>query len=77
MGDGEVVRFEVEDGIGLITIDNPPVNALGPGVSEGIVAVVDRGEADPSVRAMVLFGAGRSFIAGADIRRFRKPLVRS
>ena len=73
MGEGEVVRFEVEDGIGLITVDNPPVNALGPGVSEGITAAVERGEADPSVRAMVLMGAGRSFIAGADIRRFGKP----
>jgi 3-hydroxyacyl-CoA dehydrogenase len=66
----EVVRFEIEDGIGVITIDNPPVNALGAGVSEGIIAAVERGEADPAVRAMVLIGAGRSFIAGADIRRF-------
>ncbi len=57
-------------GIGVITIDNPPVNALGAGVSDGIVAAVERGEADQSVRAMVLIGAGRSFIAGADIRRF-------
>ncbi|MBV8889635.1 MAG: enoyl-CoA hydratase/isomerase family protein [Alphaproteobacteria bacterium] len=66
----ELVRFEVEDGIGVITIDNPPVNALSPGVPEGIVAAVERGNADPAVRAMVLIGAGRSFIAGADIRQF-------
>ncbi|MFC7477246.1 3-hydroxyacyl-CoA dehydrogenase NAD-binding domain-containing protein [Dankookia sp. GCM10030260] len=70
MSERDVVRFEVEDGIGIITIDNPPVNALGAGVSDGIVAAVDRGVADPAVRAMVLIGAGRSFIAGADIRRF-------
>ncbi|WP_431267208.1 3-hydroxyacyl-CoA dehydrogenase NAD-binding domain-containing protein [Dankookia sp. P2] len=70
MSEREVVRFEVEDGIGVITVDNPPVNALGAGVSDGIVAAVDRGVADPAVRAMVLIGAGRSFIAGADIRRF-------
>ncbi|MFZ4407846.1 MAG: 3-hydroxyacyl-CoA dehydrogenase NAD-binding domain-containing protein [Paracraurococcus sp.] len=70
MSEREVVRFEVEDGIGIITVDNPPVNALGAGVSDGIVAAVDRGVADPAVRAMVLIGAGRSFIAGADIRRF-------
>ncbi len=70
MSERVVVRFEVEDGIGVITIDNPPVNALGEGVSDGIVAAVERGEADPTVRAMVLIGAGRSFIAGADIRRF-------
>ncbi|MCC7485568.1 MAG: enoyl-CoA hydratase/isomerase family protein [Burkholderiales bacterium] len=72
-GEAETVRFEVEDGIGVITIDNPPVNALGPGVREGIVAAVDKGNADPNVTAMVLIGAGRSFIAGADIRQFGKP----
>src|SRR5205823_7600727 len=54
----------------VITVDNPPVNALSPGVPEGIVAAVDQGNADPAVRAMVLIGAGRSFIAGADIRQF-------
>src|SRR5438445_10081001 len=70
MAEGELVRFENADGIGVITIDNPPVNALSPGVPEGIVAAVDRGNADPAVTAMVLIGAGRSFIAGADIRQF-------
>src|SRR5207237_6093153 len=73
MAEGELVRFENVDGIGVITIDNPPVNALSPGVPEGIVAAVDRGNADPSVKAMVLIGAGRSFIAGADIRQFGRP----
>ncbi len=66
----ELVRFENEGGIGVITVDNPPVNALSPGVPEGIVAAVDKGNADPAVKAMVLIGAGRSFIAGADIRQF-------
>ena len=73
MSEPEVVRFEVVDGIGVITVDYPPVNALGPGVSDGICAAVAKGEADPAVRAMVLMGAGRSFIAGADIRRFGTP----
>jgi 3-hydroxyacyl-CoA dehydrogenase len=73
MSEAEVVRFEVEDGIGVITVDNPPVNSLGPGVREGIIASVEKGNADPGVRAMVLIGAGRSFIAGADIRQFGKP----
>src|SRR5690606_38651768 len=67
------VHFEVADGIGVITVDNPPVNALSPGVPEGIIAALERGEADPNVKAMVLMGAGRSFIAGADIRQFGKP----
>ncbi len=72
MSERELVRFESVDGIGVITIDNPPVNALSPGVPEGITAAIDRGNADPGVRAMVLIGAGRSFIAGADIRQFGK-----
>jgi 3-hydroxyacyl-CoA dehydrogenase len=71
-GTRELVRFETVNGIGVITIDNPPVNALSPGVPEGIVAAVDKGNADPAVKAMVLIGAGRSFIAGADIRQFGK-----
>src|SRR5262245_35768624 len=73
MSEPAVVRFEVEDGIGVITVDNPPVNALGPGVREGIIEAVDKAVADPNVSAMVLMGAGRSFIAGADIRQFGKP----
>ena len=70
MAEGELVRFENVDGIGVITVDNPPVNALSPGVPEGIVENVERGNADPAIKAMVLIGAGRSFIAGADIRQF-------
>ena len=72
-GDRPAVRYEVEDGIGIITIDNPPVNALSPDVRDGIVTAVEKGDADPGVKAMVMIGAGRSFIAGADIRAFGKP----
>src|SRR6516164_7327599 len=75
MAEGALVRFENIDGVSVITIDNPPVNALSPGVPEGIVEHVERGNADASIKAMVLIGAGRSFIAGADIRQFgtRRP----
>ncbi|NKB55956.1 MAG: fatty-acid oxidation protein subunit alpha [Alphaproteobacteria bacterium] len=64
----EFVTITKQNGIGIITVDNPPVNALSPGVPEGIVECVNAGNADPEVRAMVLRGAGRSFIAGADIK---------
>src|SRR5215469_5372259 len=70
MPDSDLVRFENEGGVGVITVDNPPVNALSPGVPRGITAAIDKGNADASVKAMVLIGAGRSFIAGADIRQF-------
>src|SRR5262245_34969001 len=70
MAEGGLVRFENVNGIGIVTIDNPPVNALSPGVPEGIVDNIERGNADPLIQAIVLIGAGRSFIAGADIRQF-------
>ena len=76
MADAALVRFETDNGIGIITVDNPSVNAMSPGVPEGIVAALDKGNADPSVKAMVLIGAGRSFIAGADIRQFGKGPAR-
>src|SRR5881227_4312055 len=77
MPESELVRFENEGGIGVITVDNPPVNALSPGVPQGITAAIDKGNADPAVKAMVLIGAGRSFIAGADIRQFGKGRPRA
>ena len=79
MSEENLVRFEKHGAIGVIVVDNPPVNALSPGVPEGIIASVDAGVADPEIKAMVLIGAGRSFIAGADIRQFgknRPPLKR-
>jgi 3-hydroxyacyl-CoA dehydrogenase len=72
MSEAQVVRYEVQDGVGVITIDNPPVNALGPGVREGLIESVAKANADANVSAMVVIGAGRSFIAGADIRQFGK-----
>src|SRR5262249_19072694 len=66
----ELIRYDVQDGVAVITIDNPPVNALGPAVWEGIDAAVQRAIRDASVDAIVLIGAGTTFIAGADIKVF-------
>lgn len=68
----DLVRLTRQDEIAVITIDNPPVNALSPGVPEGIVASVEAANADPEVKAIVLIGAGTTFISGADIREFGK-----
>ena len=70
--DKPVVRYETDGDVGIVIIDYPPVNALGPGVREGIVEALDKGIADPAIKALVMIGAGRSFIAGADIRQFGK-----
>jgi 3-hydroxyacyl-CoA dehydrogenase len=69
----EPVTFTQHDAIGVITVDNPPVNALSPGIPEGIKRCLQQGNADPEVKAMVLIGAGRTFIAGADIKHLGKP----
>ncbi len=66
----DLVHYTVQDDVAIITIDNPPVNALSPGVPEGIDAGVARAAADPAVKAAVLIGAGNTFIAGADIKVF-------
>ncbi|MCS6803684.1 MAG: 3-hydroxyacyl-CoA dehydrogenase NAD-binding domain-containing protein [Acidobacteriota bacterium] len=67
-----LVDFRVEDGIGIITINNPPVNALSPGVPEGIGASIEQARSDDAVKAVILIGGGQTFIAGADIREFGK-----
>jgi 3-hydroxyacyl-CoA dehydrogenase len=68
----DFVRLTKEQDIAVITIDNPPVNALSPGVPEGIVAAVEQIQSDESVKAAVLIGGGKTFIAGADIKEFVK-----
>ena len=67
-----LVRHDIDNGIGIITVDNPPVNALSPGVPEGILGGIARFEADAQVKAIVLIGSGSTFIAGADIKEFIK-----
>jgi 3-hydroxyacyl-CoA dehydrogenase len=64
----DLVDYRKQGAIGVITINNPPVNALSPGVPEGIYESLQKGMSDPAVKAMVLIGGGRSFIAGADIK---------
>lgn len=67
-----VVRYELIDNIGIITIDNPPVNALSQALRQGLLDVVTAAQKDAS-EALVLLCAGRTFIAGADITEFGKP----
>jgi 3-hydroxyacyl-CoA dehydrogenase len=68
----DLVRLSQNGDVAVITIDNPPVNALSPGVPEGIESAIKQAGADPQVRAIVIIGAGSTFIAGADIREFGK-----
>jgi len=67
-----LVRITKDNDVAVITIENPPVNALSPGVPEGIRAAIDEINGDPGVKAAVVIGAGRTFVAGADIKEFGK-----
>ena len=69
----ELVSWATRGRVAVITVNNPPVNALSPGVPEGIVDGIEAANADAGVDAIVLIGAGRGFIAGADIKHLGKP----
>ncbi|WP_313055334.1 3-hydroxyacyl-CoA dehydrogenase NAD-binding domain-containing protein [Pseudomonas lopnurensis] len=69
----EVVRLENRGEIALITVNNPPVNALGQAVRQGLLQAFRAAEANTAVRAVVLACEGNTFIAGADIKEFGKP----
>ena len=68
-----VVSITREGEVAVVTIDNPPVNALSQAVRQGLWDAVSSLDADPQVRAVVLVCAGRTFIAGADVTEFGKP----
>jgi len=64
------VLYEVNDGVAVLTVDNPPVNPLSDGVRNGLYESLQKAEDDNSVKGVVLTGNGRAFIAGADISEF-------
>ena len=68
----ELVSLSKDGEVAIITVNNPPVNALSPGVPEGIASAVEAVAKDPNVKAAVLIGGGSTFIAGADIKEFGK-----
>ncbi len=67
------LSFEIQDGIAVLTLDNPPVNSLGVELRQALTAGVERANADPKVAAIVLIGSGAGFSGGADIREFGTP----
>ena len=69
----DVTTLEIDGDIAVITVNSPPVNALSAPVRDGIADAVRRAIADDRAKAIVLLCAGRTFVAGADIREFGKP----
>ncbi|MDL2405240.1 3-hydroxyacyl-CoA dehydrogenase NAD-binding domain-containing protein [Rhizobium calliandrae] len=71
----DTISATLADGVLVVTIDNPPVNALSVDVRAGLMAALDHAEKDNSIVALVLTGAGNTFIGGADIKEFGKPPI--
>ena len=71
----ELVHLQRDGDVAIVEIDNPPVNATSQGVRAGIKASLEKALADPAVKAIVIAAAGRTFIAGADIKEQGKPPV--
>ncbi|MFV0643539.1 MAG: 3-hydroxyacyl-CoA dehydrogenase NAD-binding domain-containing protein [Sphingomonadaceae bacterium] len=67
------VRYDLQGDVAVLTIDFPPVNALGEPMRRGMVMRLEQAQADDAVKAIVIVGANNRFVAGADIREFGKP----
>ena len=65
-----LICFEVRDGVAVIGMNHPPVNALTTGLPQGIAEAVERAQTDPAIHSIIVMGAGRTFAAGADIKEF-------
>jgi 3-hydroxyacyl-CoA dehydrogenase len=68
-----MLGFEITNGVAVLTFDNPPVNSFGLEMRRLVLSGLERAEADPTVRAVVLTGSGKGFSGGADIREFGTP----
>ena len=66
----DMVNYDIENGVALLTLHNPPVNALSQGVRQGLKEGVEKALQDDNVSAIVIICEGRTFIAGADITEF-------
>lgn len=65
--------YQEHGDIGVITLDNPPVNGLGHATRAGIVDGIGRALGNPAIKAIIVTGAGKGFSGGADIREFNSP----
>ncbi|OAP36314.1 3-hydroxyacyl-CoA dehydrogenase [Sinorhizobium glycinis] len=69
------LEIERDGEIAVVTVDNPPVNALSQALRQDLCDAAEALDADPAIRAVILLCAGRTFIAGADVAEFGKPPV--
>jgi len=73
LNDARPVHVSVVDGVALLEIDHPPVNALAASVRAALLEAVVQADADSAVGAIVIAGCGKAFVAGADLHEFDAP----
>ncbi len=71
----QTVTGTVSDGVLLVTIDNPPVNAASADMRQGLFSAIDHAAGSNQIASVVITGAGKTFVGGADIREFGKPMA--
>src|SRR6476469_7342436 len=69
--------YKMHGDVAVITMNNPPVNGLGLATRIGIASGLEKANADPSVKSIVITGAGKAFSGGADIKEFGSPNARA
>ncbi len=69
----DLVKLEIRDEIGVVMVNNPPVNALSQGVRQGLLECTQAADQDDAIKAIVIAAEGRTFMAGADITEFGSP----
>ena len=72
---GQRLRARSTDGVLVVTIDNPPVNAASADMRQGLFAAIDHAATSDEIVGVVITGAGKTFVGGADIREFGKPMA--
>ena len=69
--DYRTIKVELKDGVAVLTLDNPPVNQMSPQLMKDFTEAVREVLEDAQVKAVVLTGVGKNFIAGADITQLK------
>lgn len=75
IGTSEICTQTIDDGVAVLKINSPPVNALGYAVRVAVYEGVTAAVANPAIDALVIICAGRTFFAGADIGEFGRPVL--
>ena len=74
--DFKTVRVEITDGTAVLTLDNPPVNQMAPQLGRDFGEAITGAYQDPEVKALVITGTDKNFIAGADITQLQAVKTR-